>query len=101
MVPKGFRRLPIVSDDKLLGMVAAMDIIRFFGLGEAFRKLQQGTKEMFNTPIIQIASRDILTIDPEEDVGQAAKIMREKDVGVLPVVKEKILIGIVTEGGLL
>ena len=31
------------------------------------------------------------------DVGQAAKVMREKNIGALPVVKNEKLVGIITE----
>jgi len=30
MIAHGFRRLPIVTDGKLVGIITAMDIIRFF-----------------------------------------------------------------------
>jgi len=31
------------------------------------------------------------------DVGQTAKIMREKNIGAMPVVKNERLVGIITE----
>jgi CBS domain-containing protein len=98
MVTQGFRRLPIISDGKLIGIVTAMDIIRYFGCGEVFSHLRSGTIiQVLNTPALGIATKDVSTVEPETDVGQAAKIMREKDIGAVPVVKKGVLVGIFTE----
>jgi CBS domain-containing protein len=75
-----------------------MDIIRFFGSGKVFRYLRSGTIiQVLNTPAMEIATKEILTIDPEADVGQAAKLLREKDIGALPVVSGERLVGMITE----
>ncbi|HEY4675399.1 MAG TPA: CBS domain-containing protein [Candidatus Bathyarchaeia archaeon] len=98
MIAEGFRRLPIVSDGKLVAIMTIMDIIRFFGSGEVFAHLRSGTIiQVLNTPALEIATRQVVTIEPEADVGQAAKIMREKNVGAVPVVKNQKLVGIITE----
>lgn len=98
MTTQGFRRLPIVSDGKVAGIVTTMDIIRFFGSGEVFKHLQSGTIiQVLNTPALGIATKHVLTVEPTADVGQAAKTMREKKVGALPVTKNDQLVGMVTE----
>lgn len=98
MITQGFRRLPIVSEGKILGIITAMDIIRFFGSGEVFKHLKSGTlTQVLNTLAIEIAAKDVASITPDADVGQAAKIMREKNLGALPVVENEKLVGIMTE----
>ncbi|MBS7616541.1 CBS domain-containing protein [Candidatus Bathyarchaeota archaeon] len=98
MIMQGFRRLPIISDSKVVGIITAMDILRFFGSGEVFKNLQSGTiTQVLNTPALKIAARDVVTVSPEMDVGQAAKVMDEKNLGALPVVENTKLIGIITE----
>ncbi|MEM0095182.1 MAG: CBS domain-containing protein [Candidatus Bathyarchaeia archaeon] len=98
MVTHGFRRLPIVADGKVVGIITAMDIIRFFGTGEAFKHLKSGMiTQVLNTLALQIATKEVLTIEPNADVGQAAEIMREKNIGALPVVQNGKLVGIITE----
>ena len=75
-----------------------MDIIRFFGTGKVFRYLKSGTiTQVLSTPAVEIATKDVATIEPNVDVGQAAKIMQEKNIGALPVVKNEKLVGIITE----
>ena len=98
MATQGFRRLPIVSDGKIMGIITAMDIIRFFGSGKVFAYLQSGNIiQVLNTLAIEIATREVATIEPNADIGKAAKIMREKNVGAIPVVKDEKLVGILTE----
>jgi CBS domain-containing protein len=98
MATQGFRRLPIISDGKVLGIITSMDIIRFFGSGEVFKHLRSGTIiQVLNTPALEIATKEVSTIGADADVGQAAKIMREKDIGAVPVVRNDTLVGMITE----
>ena len=98
MTTQGFRRLPIISDGKVIGIITTMDIIRFFGSGSVFKYLQSGTIiQVLNTPALEIATKDVSTITPDADVGQAAKMMRDKNIGALLVVEKEKLVGMLTE----
>jgi len=98
MTTQGFRRLPIISDGKVIGIITTMDIIRFFGSGSVFKYLQSGTIiQVLNTPALEIATKDVSTIEPNADVGQVAKIMHDKNIGAVPVVKNEKLVGMITE----
>jgi len=98
MTTQGFRRLPIVSENKLMGIITTMDVIRFFGSGEVFKHLRSGNiTQVLNTPALEIATKKVSTIEPDADVGQAAKIMRDKNIGAIPVVENDVLKGIITE----
>jgi len=98
MVEKGFRRLPIVVDGKVVGMVTARTILRFFGSGEVFKHLQSGTMaQVLQTSVLEAATKDVYLVSPDADVGEAAEIMRQKNVGSVLVSKDDRLVGIVTE----
>lgn len=98
MIKHGFRRLPIVLEGKLVGIVTVMDILRFFGSGEVFKHLQSGTiVQVLQTPIIETSVKEVITIEPDIDVGQAARLMWEKKIGALPVVENQKLVGMITE----
>jgi CBS domain-containing protein len=98
MTTQGFRRLPIISDGKVMGIITTMDIMRFFGSGDVFKHLRSGTIiQVLNTLALDIATKPVATTEPEADVGQAAQTMHEKDIGALPVVKTGKLVGIITE----
>ena len=98
MIKNGFRRLPIVSEGKLVGIVTVMDILRFFGSGKVFQHLRSGIiDQVLQTPVIETAVKDVVTVDRNVDVGEAAQLMWEKGIGALPVLENEKLIGIITE----
>jgi CBS domain-containing protein len=98
MVSKSFRRLPIVSDERLVGIVTAMDIVRFFGSGEVFQHLRSGTMlQVLQTPALQVGTKELITTSENADAAEAARTMRERSVGALLVVDESRLIGMLTE----
>jgi len=98
MVGKSFRRLPLVTDGRLVGIVTAMDIVRFFGSGEVFQHLRSGTiLQVLQTPAAQIGTKKLVTTSQDADVTEAARTMKERDVGALLVVDDEKLVGMLTE----
>jgi CBS domain-containing protein len=98
MIEKSFRRLPLVSQGKLVGIVTAMDIVRFFGSGEVFQNLRSGNiLQVLQTPALQIGTKKLITISPNANVDEAARTMKERNVGALLVVDNEKLVGILTE----
>jgi CBS domain-containing protein len=98
MVEKSFRRLPLVSQGKLVGIVTAMDIVRFFGSGEVFQHLRSGTiDQVLQTPALHTGTKKLITISPDANVDEAARTMKERKVGALLVVDDQKLVGILTE----
>jgi CBS domain-containing protein len=98
MVNKGFRRLPIVKDEILIGIVTASNIMNFLGNGKAFEKLVTGNfHEALSEPIASLINKDVVWASPEMDLGDAARLMIEKKVGSLPVIDNDVLCGIITE----
>jgi CBS domain-containing protein len=98
MVGKSFRRLPLVSGGRLVGIVTAMDIVRFFGSGEVFQHLRSGTiLQVLQTPTLQIGTEKLVTTSQDADVTEAARTMKERNVGALLVVDDGKLVGMLTE----
>lgn len=98
MIKESFRRLPIVSEGKVVGIVTTMDVVRFFGSGEVFQHLRSGTiLQVLQTRALEIGVKSVIAVGSPEDLGEAAKIMNEKNIGALLVVDDDRLVGIVTE----
>lgn len=98
MIRKGFRRIPIVKEDVLLGMITASDIMRYLGSGDIFQKLVSGVGEdAFNVPLKSLILRDIVWTSSNIDIGEAAGLMLNNRVGALPVIDNGELCGILTE----
>lgn len=70
--------LPIVEDDRLIGVITDRDI--------AIRIVAEGRGT--DTTVGEIASKDVVTVDPEQSLEEAARLMAEHQVRRLPVVEE-------------
>jgi CBS domain-containing protein len=93
-----FRRLPVVSDDVLYGIVTATDIMRYLGSREVFSRMTTGNvAEMTGLPVRALITRELTTTTPEKNVNEAAREMLDKNIGALPVIEDSRLIGLVTE----
>jgi CBS domain-containing protein len=98
IIQKGFRRMPVVQDGVLMGMVTASDIMKYLGSGDAFEKVVTGDiGEVMNQPIKSLIKRSLLSTDKKVDLGQAARKMMDNDIGSLPVMDKGSLVGILTE----
>jgi CBS domain-containing protein len=81
--------IPIVESDRLVGTVTDRDI--------AVRLVAEG-KSPESTRVADIASRELVTIDPDQDVDEAMRLMSKHQVRRLPVVEEDgKLVGIVAQ----
>ena len=93
-----FRRLPVVTDDVLYGIITATDIMRYLGSREVFARLSTGDiTEVTNIPVRNLVAGDLYTTDPKKSINDAAKEMLERNIGALPVIENARLIGLVTE----
>ena len=98
MIEKGFRRIPIVKEDVLLGIVTASDVMRYLGSGEIFQKLLTGdVSDAFKVPLKSLILRDIVWTNSSIDIGEAAALMLKNKVGALPIIDDGELCGILTE----
>jgi CBS domain-containing protein len=80
--------LPIAESGKLAGVITDRDI--------AIRIVAEGRDP--ETTVGDIASKDVVTIDPEQSIEDAARLMAEHQVRRLPVVEEDgRLVGILAQ----
>ena len=103
MIREGFRRLPILKNEKLTGIITVRDIVRFFGTGEVYRSLKSGAiGPVLDTLVQRIGSRGLVTVAADLDIAEAARLMTRRGIGALPVLDEKKrIVGIITERDLL
>jgi CBS domain-containing protein len=93
-----FRRLPVVSDDVLYGIITATDIMRYLGSREVFSRLTTGNiTEVTALPVRTLIAGSLITTTPDRSINEAAREMLKKNIGALPVIEDSRLIGLVTE----
>ena len=80
---------PIVEGDRLIGTLTDRDI--------AVRVVAEG-RDPEATAVREVASTDLVTIDPEQELDEALRLMAEHQVRRLPVVEEDgRLVGVVAQ----
>ncbi|MDO5848092.1 MAG: CBS domain-containing protein [Methanobrevibacter sp.] len=106
MVRNSLRRIPIVGGDadiskankKLLGMVTSTDIVNFLNDKELFGNLKgNSATEVLDTKLSEIMVTDLVTVAPNEKLGDLCLTFAEKNIGGAPVVKDGKIVGIITE----
>jgi CBS domain-containing protein len=84
--------MPIVEGERVVGMLTDRDIvIRAVAEGKDTKSLTAG----------EIASKQLVTIDPEQDLDEAARLMAQHQLRRIPVCEEDgRLVGIVAQADL-
>lgn len=80
--------IPVLNNGNLLGTVTDRDIV--------VRLVAEG-KDPRSTPVREIASTDIVTIEPDRDLDEALELMAKHQVRRLPVVEDGRLIGVLAQ----
>ncbi len=88
MARGGFRRLPVVKDGKLVGIITDRDLREHANLLKRTRTQAAMTK-------------DLLTVTPRTTLEQAAKLMLSHKISGLPVTDAGQLVGIITTSDIL
>jgi CBS domain-containing protein len=108
MISKKIRRLPIVKDGILFGILVSTDFLRYFAK-DAFKMLETGNiKDVLDRSIHEIASnssvlkyREPLVFESRDKISDVVKGMVEKGVGCALIVDNDRLEGIITERDLM
>ena len=102
MVRNNLRRIPVVEEEKLIGIVTSTDILRFFGDKEMFASMTSNSGlDVLKRKISEIIKPNILVTESSVRLGDLCELLAEKNIGGVPVVDDDQLVGIVTERDIL
>ena len=106
---------PVLSGKRVVGMITQTDIINaidphariikdidLLSLVEAtlkdprFENMKKSISKTMKMPVGKFMNRKIIAVDHEEDIYNAARLINENDISMLPVVKNQKLVGILT-----
>ncbi len=110
--------LPVLEDDRIVGIVTETDILSLLDTGEIsedlwlpsplevvevpirefinWERTRSALSDIGNSPISTVMSENVISIDGDADIEEAAAIMLREGIARLPVVKAERLVGIIT-----
>ncbi|MEA5079939.1 MAG: CBS domain-containing protein [Anaerolineaceae bacterium] len=101
MGTKRIRSLPVLENEALVGLVTRTDLMSSDPSRLASRKNQEVSLKILTQPVEKVMNSPVLTISPEAELTEAAKLMLDNKIHSLPVVdQEKKMVGIITESDL-
>lgn len=117
---------PVVEDGRVIGVISISDIVKFMGIkladgsviahepqslsmiflnlikmGKGFVDFKKDLERISNTEIKHMMSKEVVAIDPNADLFEAANIMEKSDVNRLPVINDGRLVGIIARADLI
>ncbi|MEM7821207.1 MAG: CBS domain-containing protein [Candidatus Aenigmatarchaeota archaeon] len=101
MMEKGIKRVLIVHEGVVVGIVTERDIAKALGM---FRKVVEGKnldEKMKKISVDTIMSKDVFYVSPKHTLGEVVKIMTENKISGLPVIEEGKVLGIITKTDLI
>lgn len=90
-------RLPVVKDGKVIGIITEEDLLKVSPSAATTLSVWELNYVLGKLQVKDGMTKNPVTISPDATIEEAALIMRDKDVGALPVVENGKLIGIITE----
>jgi CBS domain-containing protein len=92
MAQKNVGALMVLENSRLLGIISERDYTR--------KVILQG-KSSKETAVREIMTQELITAEPNDNIGECMRIMTERRVRHLPVLEGSKLIGVVSIGDLL
>jgi acetoin utilization protein AcuB len=90
MQAKKIRRIPILKDGRLTGILTMGDLQAVLGL-------QENSVRRVSTLLGDLMTREVRTVAPDDPLERAARVMLDHEVSGLPVVEGDAVVGIITE----
>ena len=98
MRDKKVRRLPVLDGKgKLVGIVSDKDLLHASPSPATSLAVWEMTELLVKLKVEKVMSREVVTVSEDLPLEEAARIMVDRRIGGLPVMREQALVGIITE----
>ncbi|HHQ45267.1 MAG TPA: CBS domain-containing protein [Candidatus Altiarchaeales archaeon] len=93
MVRNRIRRLPVIREDELEGIVTVIDMLKYLKAGN-FKAVD--AEENLSTRVETIMQKDVKTVRQNQDLGEVVELIGKTGFGGFPVTKNGRIEGIIT-----
>ncbi|MFP3040348.1 CBS domain-containing protein [Treponema primitia] len=90
--------LPVLDkNNNLVGILTKKDLLKAGPSGATSLDMYEISYLLSKLKVEKIMVKDVITVEENDVVEEAARVMADKDIGCLPVMKGDLLVGIITE----
>ncbi len=97
MKKEHIRRLPVIKDGGLVGIVSDKDLMNASPSGATSLSMWELNYLVSKIKVKEIMVTQVLTVVENDTIEKAARIMADNKIGGLPVMRGEDLVGIITE----
>ncbi len=90
-------RLPVVKSNKLLGIVTEKDLINASPSAATTLSVWEMNYLLSKITVKEVMTKEVITVNEDTPIEDAARLMADKDIGGMPVLRGKEVVGIITE----
>ncbi|MGI6368017.1 MAG: CBS and ACT domain-containing protein [Anaerolineae bacterium] len=95
------RRLPVVDrEDRLVGIVLEKDLLYASPSPATSLSVYELNYLVSRITVDSLMTRDVVTVSEDTALEEAARIMADHNIGGLPVMRDGVLVGMITESDL-
>ena len=91
------RRAPVMKDGKLVGIVSEKDLLNATPSSVTTLSVWEMHYLISKVTVRDVMTKDVVIVDQDTPIEEAARIMADKKIGGVPVVSGENVVGIITE----
>lgn len=91
------RRAPVVKNGKLVGIVSSHDLLNASPSMATSLSIWEMNYLLSKVTVSDVMTKDVLTVDEDTPIEEAARIMADNKIGGVPVMRDNHVVGIITE----
>lgn len=97
MKKRGIRHLIVTDNGKLLGIVTDRDFRLVRPSPATSLSIYEVHYLLEKLTVKEIMTKKVITVTPQTPIAEAARLLINRKIGALPVLKDERLVGIITE----
>lgn len=92
------RHIPVVDKGTLVGMLSDRDLAHLNVLRVLTAEGADALRRQLATPAVQVMTSDVISVEPETDIGEVVSLLIEHRVGAVPVItaESRQIVGIIS-----
>ena len=91
------RHLPVVADDKMLGLIAEDDLLKAEPSSATSLSVWEIHNLLMDVKVKSVMVKKVISTTEDTPIEEAAHLMLDNKIGCLPVLRDDKLVGIITE----